>query len=95
MTSWSEVRFKQFIYPAFCNFTENMFFIFGLTKMIDMSMISKALALPICAIFSNWSLLKIKKTFNAKQIGALSATLIASVWLFVSTFNKTKQEVIT
>ena len=63
----SEIRFVQFFYPAFCDFTGNVLFVFGLANMLpSMSMTSKALTLPLTAAFSMWSLTQINKTFNTK-----------------------------
>ena len=84
----SEIRFTQFIYPALCDFVENLLFIFGLAKSLSsMSMMTKAIALPITAIFCRWSVLRIRKTFNWYQIAALMGILIGATWIMYATID--------
>ena len=62
---WSEIRFMQFLYPALCDFTENLLFVFGLSAVLpSLAMMSKAIAVPISALFTRWSILRLRKTFN-------------------------------
>ena len=61
----SEIKFRQFIYPALCEFIESMLFIFGLAQLApSMSMVTKALALPISAFFCRLAFLRILKSFD-------------------------------
>ena len=65
--SQSEIRFVQFFYPAFCDFMGNLFFIYGLSTMLpSVTMASKAITLPLTALFCMWSFVRINKTFNMK-----------------------------
>ena len=92
----SEIQFRQFIYPALCDFTGNLLFIFGLSNtMANNSMMTKAVALPIAAIFCKWSLIKIRKTFNSKQIVALLGILIGVTWTTIASFDMSKEELLT
>ena len=52
-----------------------------------MSMMTKAVALPISALFCRWSLLKIRKTFNLKQMGALLAILLGVTWISLASLD--------
>ena len=58
-------------------------------------MMTKAVALPISAIFCRWSLLKIRKTFNSKQIVALIGILIGVAWTTIASFDMSKEELLT
>ena len=92
----SEIQFRQFIYPALCDFTGNLLFIFGLSNtMANNSMMTKAVALPIAAIFCKWSLIKIRKTFDSKQIVALLGILIGVTWTTIASFDMSKEELLT
>ena len=80
----SEIRYVQFIYPALCDFTQNLLFIFGISMMLpQMSIATKALALPISAFFCRWSLLKIRKSFNMKQSMALFGIMVSVTIIFI------------
>ena len=48
---------------------------------------TKAIALPITAIFCRWSVLRIRKTFNWYQIGALIGILIGATWIMYATID--------
>ena len=73
----------QFIYPALCDFTQNILFIFGLSMMLpSMSIATKALAWPISAFFCKWSLLKIRKNFDMKWTMALFGIMISVTIIF-------------
>ena len=83
--SQTEIRFINFIYPAACDFTENLLFVFGLARVMpSMSMMTKALALPVAIALCKWL---VRKTFNQRQwaaifiimAGALLATAIGVV----------------
>ena len=85
----SEIRFVQFIYPALCDFTQNLLFIFGLGMVLpSMSIATKAVALPISAFFCKWSLLKIRKSFNMKQIMALIGIMVSVLLIFIISSSK-------
>ena len=56
----------------------------------SMSMMMKALALPISVSFSRWSLLRIRKLYNGKQIGSLVGILVAVIWIFVASIEAKK-----
>lgn len=63
----SEVRFFQFFYPAICDFTENLLFIYGLGNILpSLTIVPKALAVPISIGFSRWSVLRLSKNYNMK-----------------------------
>lgn len=45
----------------------NLFFIYGLSAMLpSVTMASKAITLPLTALFCMWSFVRINKTFNMK-----------------------------
>ena len=50
-------------------------------------MMTKAIALPITAIFCRWSVLRIRKTFNWYQIAALIGILIGATWIMYATID--------
>ena len=80
----TEIRFRQFMYPALCDFTEQLLFIFGLSMALpSMSIMTKALALPISAGFSRWAILRLNKTYNWYQITGLICILVSIVWIFL------------
>ena len=78
-----EIRFNQFLIPALCDFVENLLLIFSVGKMLpSMSMMIGALALPISALFSRWSVLRIRKIWTMKQVLALAGILVGVLWIF-------------
>ncbi len=56
-----------------------------------MSMMTKALALPISAGFSRWSVLRLNKTFSWKQIIALIGILVGIMWIFLVSLDLKKE----
>jgi hypothetical protein len=79
----SEIRFDQFVYPAMCDFTQNLFFIFGIGQMLpDIGMMTKAITLPIVVFFCKWSLLRIRKEYNLKQIIGIVGILVGILVIF-------------
>ena len=88
----SEINFSQFAYPAVCDFTENLLFIFGLTKVLpSLSMMTKAIALPISALICSLSLLKIRKSFNAMQIWTLVAICVSATLVLVANYDASEE----
>jgi len=88
----TEIRFRQFMYPALCDFMEQLLFIFGLSMSLpSMSIMTKALALPISAGFSRWSILRLNKTFSWKQIIALIGVLVSILWIFLISLDLKKE----
>ena len=62
----------------------NLLFIYGFTNLLpSISIATKAVALPLSAFFCKWSLLKIRKNFNFKQIMALGGILVAVTITFL------------
>ena len=90
----SEIRFVNFLIPALCEFIESMLFIFGLAQLLpSMSMVTKALALPISAIFCRLSFLYINKTFNWRQIVSLTGIMLSVAWLTLASLDSAKTRV--
>jgi len=60
-----------------------MLFIFGIGNMLpSLGIVTKAIALPMAAVFCKWSLLRIRKTYNVKQIVAISGILVGILFIF-------------
>jgi hypothetical protein len=88
----SEIRFVQFFYPASCDLIANLLFIFGLSEILaSLSMMTKALTLPIAAVFSQWSFVKINKHFGNMQIAALAGILVSCFLILLVTFNSQEE----
>ena len=51
------------------------------------SLMTKAIALPFAALFSKWSLLKIRKNYNWKQIASICGVLAGVVWVSIATVS--------
>ena len=88
----SEIRFVQFCYPAICDFMGNLLFIYGLSAMLpSISMVSKAITLPLTAYFCTLAIVRINKTFNNKQIIALIAILASVLMVMLASYDLQKE----
>lgn len=69
-----------------------MLFIFGVGKMLpSVSIMIRAMALPISALFSQWSFLHINKKWTCKQVFALSGILAGVVWILFASRSLQKE----
>ena len=77
--SWqsTEIGFINFLYPAMCDFLENIVLVFGLTYVFpSLVTISRSFSIPITALLCK---LLIRKAFSASMISAIATISIGFI----------------
>jgi hypothetical protein len=77
--SWqsTEIRFINFLYPAVCDFFENIVLVFGLTYVFpSLVTISRSFSIPVTALLCK---ILIRKAFNVSMISAIALISIGFI----------------